>query len=409
MNLSRYKGFWEWDWWLIAPCLGLIGIGGAAIYSINYNNPPLGNYWWQHLLTGGVGLILVACLRQWHYPHLLTWHWLIYGLTNVSLILVLQFGVVASGAQSWLNLAGFHVQPSEFAKISLIISIAALLHKQSVQRVGDLLRVLLVVLPPWVLVLVQPDLGTAIVILAITMGMLYWAGTPLSWLLLMCSPLISALILAFSLPLWFVWIGGIGAVAFWSSSSRRTPVTVAAVIVNLISGELGKIAWHLLHPYQRQRLVLFLNPDQDPLGGGYHLIQSRIAIGAGQLWGQGFLQGSQTQLSFIPEQHTDFVFSAIGEEWGFVGSMMVLALFFVLCCRLLLIAVTCRSNFGSLLAIGMLSLVFFQVCVNVGMTVGLAPVTGIPLPFLSYGRAALLAYLLGVGIVGSVGNQGKIC
>ncbi|MFN3361507.1 MAG: rod shape-determining protein RodA [Pseudanabaenaceae cyanobacterium] len=409
MNGTKYRVYLDWDWWLAAPCLCLIAIGGLAIYSINYNNPSLGNYWWQHLVTGVVGMGLVALLARWHYPHLLTWHWLIYALTNVSLVLVLQFGVVASGAQSWLNVAGFHLQPSEFAKISLIITIAALLHRQPVQSGGDLWRVLLVVFPTWLLVLIQPDLGTAIVILAITMGMLYWGGTPLSWLLLLSSPLISAVILAFSLPLWFVWLVTIGVIAFWASPDWRTPVTAGAVIVNLISGELGKIAWHLLHPYQRQRLVLFLNPDQDPLGGGYHLIQSRIAIGAGQLWGKGFLQGSQTQLSFIPEQHTDFVFSAIGEEWGFIGSMTVIALFLVLCCRLLVIAVTCRSNFGSLLAIGMLSLLLFQVFVNVGMTIGLAPVTGIPLPFLSYGRAALLAYLLGIGIVGAVGKEEKIC
>ncbi len=160
----------------------------------------------------------------------------------------------------------------------------------------------------------------------------------------------------------------------------------------------------MLKDYQKQRLIIFLNPDQDPLGGGYHLIQSRIAIGAGGLFGRGLNQGTQTQLNFIPEQHTDFIFTAIGEELGFVGCILVLLAFWLVCLRLIIIAQNARDDFGSLLAIGVLSMVVFQAVVNVGMTIGLSPVTGIPLPWLSYGRSALLMNFLAIGLVQSVAN-----
>ncbi|MEN9228344.1 MAG: rod shape-determining protein RodA, partial [Gloeomargarita sp. HHBFW_bins_205] len=181
--------------------------------------------------------------------------------------------------------------------------------------------------------------------------------------------------------------------------------SLTALAVNLVAGQLGHWFWGLLKDYQRDRLILFLDPDKDPLGGGYHLIQSRIAIGSGGLWGQGLFQGTQTQLSFIPEQNTDFIFSVVGEEMGFIGAMLVVFLFWLVALRLLLIARSARDGFGSLLAIGVLSMVMFQVVVNIGMTIGLAPITGIPLPFLSYGRSAMLANFLALGLVQSVANH----
>ncbi|NEQ27116.1 MAG: FtsW/RodA/SpoVE family cell cycle protein, partial [Microcoleus sp. SIO2G3] len=179
---------------------------------------------------------------------------------------------------------------------------------------------------------------------------------------------------------------------------------LGAAVVNLVSGKLGQIAWGFLKDYQKDRLLLFLYPDKDPLGGGYHLIQSRIAIGAGGLWGRGLNHGTQTQLSFIPEQHTDFIFSAIGEELGFIGSFAVLLIFWLICLRLVIIAQNSKDNFGSLLAIGVLAMILFQVLVNIGMTIGLAPITGIPLPWLSYGRSALLTNFIAIGLVESVHN-----
>jgi rod shape determining protein RodA len=177
---------------------------------------------------------------------------------------------------------------------------------------------------------------------------------------------------------------------------------MGAVGINLVGGELSHILWNLLKEYQKDRLTLFLHPEKNPLGGGYQLIQSRIAIGSGQLMGRGLHQGTQTQLDFIPEQHTDFIFSAIGEELGFIGTIAILIAFWLIIVRLIVIANQAKDNFGSLLAIGVLSMVVFQVIVNIGMTVGLAPITGIPLPWLSYGRSALLTNFLALGLVESV-------
>jgi rod shape determining protein RodA len=180
--------------------------------------------------------------------------------------------------------------------------------------------------------------------------------------------------------------------------------SILAIGVNLGGGLLGQVLWHILKDYQKDRLIVFLDPDKYPLGAGYHLIQSRIAIGAGELWGQGLNQGTQTQLNFIPEQHTDFIFSSIGEELGFVGSICLLLMFLFVCWRLLRVACQAQNNFGSLLAIGVLSMISFQAIVNISMTIGIAPVTGIPLPWISYGRSALITNFVAIGLVESVAN-----
>jgi rod shape determining protein RodA len=175
-----------------------------------------------------------------------------------------------------------------------------------------------------------------------------------------------------------------------------------ALLINIGSGFLGNLFWGVLKDYQKERLTTFLNPDKDPWGAGYHLNQSRIAVGAGEFWGQGINRGTQTQLNFIPEQHTDFIFSAIGEECGFIGSMFLVLVFWYLCWRIVNIALTSKDNFGSLLAIGFLSMIVFQIVVNIGMNIGIAPVTGIPLPWISYGRSALLKNFIAIGLIESV-------
>jgi rod shape determining protein RodA len=240
--------------------------------------------------------------------------------------------------------------------------------------------------------------------------MLYWGNANPGWLVLMISPLISAILfnLGFFLSPWFfalvaVWVVLMAVIA-WRTLPWHRAGALAAVVVNLIGGEVGHLLWGVLKDYQRDRITLFLDPNKDPLGGGYHLIQSRIAIGAGQLWGRGLTKGTQTQLNFIPEQHTDFIFSAIGEELGFVGCILLLIAFWLICLRLVIIAQNARDNFGSLLTIGVLSMLVFQVVVNVGMTIGLAPVTGIPLPWVSYGRFAMLTNFVAIGLVQSVCN-----
>ncbi len=411
LSRIRWKAFlqpWqEVDWWLFALPVGLTFLGGVIIHSTELNQGWTD--WWQHWLVGAIGLGLALTLARWRYEELLKWKWLVYGITNISLLAVIFVGTSALGAQRWITIGGFNIQPSEFAKVGMIVTLAALLHDRTASTIPSMLRTLAITGVPWFLVFIQPDLGTSLVFGAITLGMLYWANANPGWLILMISPIVSAILfnLAFG-NYWLFgvvgcWVLGIGIVA-WRSLPWPRSGALAAVAINLIGGELGHIFWGLLKDYQKDRLILFLDPDKDPLGGGYHLIQSRIAIGAGELWGRGLMKGTQTQLNFIPEQHTDFIFSAIGEELGFVGSLLLLLAFWLICLRLLIIAQNAKDNFGSLLAIGVLSMLVFQVVVNIGMTIGLAPVTGIPLPWISYGRSAMLTNFVALGLVESVAN-----
>jgi rod shape determining protein RodA len=398
-NLS--SNWQQIDWLLLLMVLGLTFLGGMMIRSTELNQPVTN--WWQHWLFGGIGLTIVLGLARISANSLLRWHWITYGVTNGLLIAVIVLGNSAKGAQRWISIAGFNFQPSEFAKVGLIITLAAILHRRPANTLPSFLRALLFTAPPWLLVFTQPDLGTSLVFGAILLGMLYWANANPGWLLLLVSPLVAAILYSINFPIWMVWVALMGVVG-WLTLPSRLMSSVLAIGVNLSAGLLGQVLWHILKDYQKDRLIVFLDPDKYPLGAGYHLIQSRIAIGAGELWGQGLNQGTQTQLNFIPEQHTDFIFSSIGEELGFVGSGCLLLMFLFVCWRVLKVACQAQNNFGSLLAIGVLSMISFQVIVNISMTIGIAPVTGIPLPWISYGRSALITNFVAIGLVESVAN-----
>ncbi|MDB9418725.1 rod shape-determining protein RodA [Microcystis aeruginosa] len=389
------------DWLLFVLVTVLTVFGGLMIRSAERHTTALD--WWQHWLFGCVGVAIALFLARCRYESLLKWHWLSYLLTNLSLIAVIILGVTANGAQSWINIGSFNVQPSEFAKVGLIITLAALLHHRPADNLFAIARVFFVTAIPWVLIMAQPDLGTGLVFGAITLGMIYWANAKLPWMIILLSPLASVFLFNLLFPAWIV-LAIIIAVLAWFTLPYRFLSTFLVVATNLAVGKLGEVFWGLLKEYQKDRLTLFLDPEKNPLGGGYQLIQSRIAIGSGELLGRGLHQGTQTQLNFIPEQHTDFIFSVVGEELGFVGSILVLIAFWLVCWRLLVIANTAKENFGSLIAIGVLSMIAFQAILNISMTVGLAPITGIPLPWLSYGRSSLLTNFIALGLVESVAN-----
>jgi rod shape determining protein RodA len=412
---------WEQvDLWLAAAVLSLVGLAGLMIRSTematleqhtNWMQYWFSGFGWQHWLTGAIGISLAIFLAQFRYELLSQWKWAIYGLTNAGLIAVMFFGKEELGAQRWINILGFNAQPSEFAKLGIIIMLAGLLHERPATSLLSMFRAISVVTLPWVLIFLEPNLGTSLVFGAITLGMLYWGNANPGWLLLLLSPIFSTI--AFNLLsnlgqpyllIWGVWVLFLGLIA-WRTLPWKHWAGLIAVGVNFAASELGSFLWHhVLHDYQKERLTMFTNPEQDASGGGYHLIQSRIAIGAGELWGRGIHHGTQTQNNFVPEQHTDFIFAAIGEELGFIGSALVLLLFLTICFRLLVIAQNAKDDFGSLLAIGVFSMILFQTVINIGMTIGLSPVTGIPLPFLSYGRSALLMNCIAIGIVESVAN-----
>jgi rod shape determining protein RodA len=404
MNIRSWVNLWrEWrdlDILLMLFPILLTAIGGMTIYSAELNAGWTD--WWWHWLIGVIGCVIALAIARIPFDQFLDYHWITYGITNFSLLLVLLIGKSELGAQRWIPIFGLYIQPSEFAKVGFIITLAAILHNRPIQQPFDIAKSLSVMILPWVLIFIQPDLGTALVFAAITLGMLYWGGAKIAWLLLMGSPLVSMILFNVYIPAWLAWVGLMGVTAWQTLPWLRLISAIAAVVINLVSAEVGHLLWGLLQDYQKLRITLFLDPTQDPLGGGYHLIQSRIAIGSGSLWGKGFLRGTQTQLNFIPEQHTDFIFSAIGEEWGFIGAVVILLIFLIICWRLVSVALEARDNFGSLLAIGVFSMILFQTIVNIGMTIGVAPVTGIPLPWVSYGRSALLTNFIAIGLVESV-------
>ena len=390
------------DWSLMLLVIILTVGGGIMIRSTELQDELVD--WYSHWLVGGIGLAIAMWIARHRYDSLLSWYWIVYGAMNASLIAVMVIGTVGLGAQRWISIGGITIQPSEFAKLGLIITLAALLHRRTASTIPAVVNALLVTAVPWILIFLQPDLGTSLVYGAITLGMLYWANAKLGWIVLMISPVVAAILFSLLLPAWFIWTALMMLIG-WKTLPWPLLGALGAAVLNLVSGGLGKVFWNILHDYQKDRLILFLDPSKDPLGGGYHLIQSRIAIGAGQLWGRGLNSGTQTQLNFIPEQHTDFIFSAVGEELGFVGAIALICVFWLVCLRLVIIAQNAKDNFGSLLAIGVLSMLVFQVVVNIGMTIGLAPVTGIPLPWMSYGRSALLTNFIALGLVESVANH----
>ncbi len=400
-----FQPWQETDGFLFALIIGLTVFGGVMIRSAELT---LGlTDWRQHWITGSVGLGVALLLARWRYDYLLRWKWLVYGITNFGLIMVMLIGSEGRlGAQRWISIGGFNLQPSEFAKVGLIVTLAAILHETPATKLSIMFKVLGITAIPWLFVFLEPNLGTSLVFGAITMGMLYWGNANPGWLILLVSPVVSAILNTIHFPSWVAWVA-LTAVIGWRTLPVRFPILagIGAGLVNALMGWLGHILWGLLKDYQKERLTSFLNPEKDPLGAGYHLIQSRIAIGAGQLTGQGLNQGTQTQLNFIPEQHTDFIFSAVGEELGFIGCIALLIAFWLVCLRLIAIAQSAKDDFGSLIAVGVLSMIVFQVVVNIGMNIGLAPVTGIPLPWISYARSSLLANFIAIGLVQSVANH----
>jgi rod shape determining protein RodA len=399
----------QMDWPILIVAVGLTFFGGTIIRSSKLTESrtelfqQFSEKWGQHCLFGLVGIFIVLIIARVSAKNLMRWHWVTYGITVAMLVAVMGVGKTVLGAQRWITIAGFQLQPSEFAKVGLIITLAAILHRRPADTLPTFIRALAITAPPWLLVFIQPDLGTSLVFGAISLGMLYWANANPGWLILLASPVVAAILHALSMPIWIGWTLIMGLIA-WFTLPSRWVTSVIAIGINVASGFLGEVFWHILKDYQKDRLTVFMDPEKDPLGAGYHLIQSRVAIGAGGLWGQGLNQGTQTQLNFIPEQHTDFIFSAIGEELGFVGAICLLCTFLFICWRMMQVAKQAQTNFGSLLAIGVFMMIAFQVFINISMTIGLAPVTGIPLPLISYGRSALLTNFIAIGLVESVAN-----
>ena len=360
----------------------------------------------SHILTGFLGYFLAFFISYIPIERIKKYSFTFYFFSLISLLLIYFFGISVSGAQRWLSFGIFSFQPSEVAKLSTIVALAFVLDRKIILKVKDLFLPCLIVIIPWLLIFFQPDLGTSLVLIVLTFVMLYWSQMPIEWILItvLCSA--TAIFYVVESNILIIWIPFIGYLAYRSSQKFIFPIF--AISLHLLVAKLTPILWEYgLKEYQKDRLILFLDPNRDPLGGGYHLLQSKIAIGSGGLFGTGLLRGKLTYLQFIPEQHTDFIFSALGEELGLLGCLVILFLFFILIKELIKIAKNARTDFESLIVIGIASTFFFQIIINLFMTIGLGPVTGIPLPFMSYGRTSLLINFISIGFVLSIFKRSR--
>ncbi len=361
----------------------------------------------NHIFTGFVGYFLAIFISDIPIERIRKFLVPFYCCSLISLSLIYFFGISIYGAQRWLSLGFISFQPSEVAKLSTILILALALEKKIITSLQDLLLPFLIVIFPWLLIFFQPDLGTSLVLIVLTSVMLYWSQMPIEWILILAFCIVTS-ILYFVFPNFLmIWIPFMGYLAY-RSSQKKIIFSLLTLALHSLIMKLTPFFWEYgLKDYQKDRLILFLEPSRDPLGGGYHLIQSKIAIGSGGFFGTGLLNGKLTNLQFIPEQHTDFIFSALGEELGFVGCTLVLVLFFILITELIKVSKNAKTNFESLIVIGIASTFLFQIIINLFMTIGLGPVTGIPLPFMSYGRTSLLINFICIGLTLSILNRSR--
>ncbi len=345
------------SWPFVGLLCALAAVGYAMLYSAAGGSAE--PWAFRHGLRFGFGLLLLICIALIDIRWILKLAWPLYAGGVGLLVLVAVRGEVGKGAQRWLDLGGFQLQPSELMKILLVIALAAWFHRASLERVGNplfLIPPLVATVIPVVLVLKQPNLGTALITLMVAGSVFFAAG-----------------------------------VRWWKFALVLAAVAIAA-----------PVAYESLHDYQRQRILTFLDPWSDPLGSGYHIIQSKIALGSGGLFGRGWLQGTQGQLNFLPEKQTDFIFTMLAEEWGFVGAISVMGLNLIIVLYGLAIALACNHQFGRLVATGISVNFFLYMFVNIAMVMGMIPVGGVPLPLISHGGSAMLTVLLGFGVLMSV-------
>jgi rod shape determining protein RodA len=310
----------------------------------------------RHLVRYFVGLLGIIILGLIHIRLFFKGAYIFYGVSLMLLVFVELAGEVGMGAQRWIDFGVIRLQPSELMKISVVIVLARYFHIRSFHEIGNPLHLVIpafLVLVPVVLVIKQPDLGTAIMIALSGLVIFFIAGVRI-WKFIL------------------LFLGGIALVP---------------------------IIWQFLLEYQKKRILTFLSPEIDPLGAGYHLMQSKIALGSGGLYGKGFIQGSQSHLNFLPEIQTDFIFTMLAEEFGLLGGLVVLLLFFLISCYGLILSFFMASKFARFLTIGMITTLFFYVFINIGMVMGLLPIVGVPLPFISYGGSALLTSMTAIGLI----------
>ncbi|OPY09778.1 MAG: Rod shape-determining protein RodA [Syntrophus sp. PtaB.Bin001] len=348
----------NFDWTLLTFVLIICAIGVLNIYSAGYSFSSIkaNPFYIKQLQWISVGFLCMSIAFCIDYRLICRYAYILHGMAVISLVIVFFYGYATHGSQRWITLGSFSFQPSELVKLTLILILAKYFdeHKNDQgYHLKELLLPLLFLFIPFILILKQPDLGTGLILLIVSASIFLFAGIRLKSL----AYLISIIVL------------------------------------------MMPVGWYFMKEYQRERVLTFLNPERDPLGAGYHIIQSMIAVGSGGIFGKGFLKGTQTQLQFLPEQQTDFVFSVFAEEWGFLGGGALIMLFMLLILWSLKISLHSRDFLGTLVAFGLAALLFWEVFINIGMVLGIMPVVGIPLPFFSYGGSAIVSLLTCIGLL----------
>lgn len=382
----------------LAAACGLAGIGLLSIYSATLD-ARMSELFFKQVAATAVGVLVALAVFLTPLRTLQRVALPAYGFAILLLFIVLMIGKQVSGSTSWLALGPFNLQPAEFAKPATIMALAVYLSRSDVHLTNakNIAIAAVIVLVPVALILRQPDMGTAMVFFGMLLPVMYWAGAPSFVLVTFIAPAIVGITALIGPTPFFVSIVLLG-ITLWLT--RQNTIVAAAVFSALVLlGASVQTIYTSLRPYQQKRIETFLDPNADPLGAGYNVLQSKIAIGSGGILGKGYLQGTQTQLNFIPAQWTDFIFCVPGEEFGFVGATLILGLFGLLLFRSVRIASVVKNTFASFVAIGIAGIFATHIFMNIGMALGLAPVVGIPLPFLSYGGSALVSNMLMVGLL----------
>lgn len=386
----NYKLQDKFDLMIFIPMIILIICGLLAIYSSTINHPKAGGNFNKQLVFFIFSMLVFFIIyflpqqtfRFFSIPS--------YLVSLFLLVAVLAIGKVVYGSKSWFGFAGFGFQPSELAKLGTVLFLSFWLtfKERDINNIKDIGLALMIGFLPIILIMLEPDTGTAIVFFFITLALVYWSGISLFGLFVVLSPGVSIFASVLGLP-YFLTVLVLIITALWIFK-RDLFNSLIIFAINLSSGFFFEFVYRVLKPHQQLRIATFLNPGADPRGAGYNAIQAKVAIGSGGLVGKGFMEGNQTQLRFIPEQWTDFIFCVIGEEFGFIGSLVVVICFLFIFYRLLKLASQSKDAYSSLVVIGILTILFVHFAINIGMNVGLTPVVGLPLPFMSSGGSSLL-------------------
>jgi rod shape determining protein RodA len=407
----------EFDFPLLFLCIVLWIVGLFLVYSATHihESGPLVNSARNQIVWVVLGLVTILIITSLPTRLFFSLSYAAYGLSILLLLYALFTGVMSKGAERWISIAHIRVQPAEFAKIGLVLALARYLSTKelSLKKISSFIVPTIFILVPFAIILKQPDLGSALILCAFSLPILYWAGLSILEFFFLTSPILSLFLSA--VPLFLAFTNraslGIGGAIPWGIFfvilcivlyMSRPPmfIVVCVIAINLFTAGITTVAWNgFLQDYQKKRILSFINPQADPAGAGYQVIQSKVAIGSGHFTGKGYLKGTQTRLAFLPEQHTDFIFSVLGEQFGFFGCTAVILLYILLIIRGYMTTQYVRNRYSNLVIVGSVSLLAFHIFINISMTLGIMPVVGVPLPFLSYGGSFTLTIAVLVGFI----------